>query len=141
MENGKDLSRRSVLCGLAVLTLGILPDSALAAGNVTVLANGKVEIRLDKNPALKKSGGVIQFQDANGRALALVRTSSGTKSFKALDLSCTHQGVVVTKSGSAWNCSAHGSQFALDGKVKVGPASTPLRAVPIAISATKVIVG
>lgn len=141
MENGNEVSRRAVLCGLAVLALGILPDSALAAGNVTVLSNGKVDVLLSKNPGLKKAGGVVEFQDGNGRALALIRTGASSKAFKAIDLSCTHQGVTVIKGGSDWVCPAHNSQFALDGKVKVGPARTALRSVPVKISATKITVG
>ena len=141
MENQKEVSRRSVLCGLAVLALGILPDSALAAGNVSVIANGKVDLLLSKNPELKKVGGVVQFQDGNGRQLALVRTGSASKSYKAIDLSCTHEGVTVAKSGNQWLCPGHGAQFAIDGKVKVGPARAPLREIPLKISATKITVG
>jgi hypothetical protein len=44
MENENSLSRRSLLCGLAVLTLGFVPDKAIAASKVKVLANGKVEL-------------------------------------------------------------------------------------------------
>jgi Rieske Fe-S protein len=141
MDNGKDLSRRSVLCGLALVTLGLLPDSAIAAGNVSVLANGKVEVSLASNPNLKKSGGVVQFQDGNGRQLALIRTGSGASAFKAIDLSCTHQGVTVNRNGSEWLCPAHGSRFALDGKLKSGKARTDLRTVAVKVSATKVVVG
>ena len=142
MENENSVSRRAVLCGLAVLALGIVPDSAIAAGSVNVLATGKIEVDLASNPALKKVGGVVQFQDKNGRELALVRAAaSGINAYRAIDLSCTHRGVTVTKSGSEWVCSAHGSQFAIDGKVKVGPAKRALQTLPVKVSATKVVVG
>ena len=139
MENRNSVSRRTVLCGLAVLALGMVPDSAIASANVTVLSNGKTEISLASNPSLKKVGGVVQFQDKDGRQLALVRTGSST--YKALDLSCTHNGVTVAKSGNEWLCPAHGSQFAIDGKVKVGPARRALQALPIKVSASKIVVG
>ena len=92
MENENSLSRRSLLCGLAVLTLGFVPDKAIAATGVKVLPNGKVEIRLASNRALRKVGGVVQFQDGSGRSLALVRTSTAANGFRAINLSCTHEG-------------------------------------------------
>ena len=141
MENVNEVSRRSVLCGLAVLTLGLLPDSAIAAGKVQVLASGKVEIALASNPELKKVGGVVQFQDGNGRQLALVRTGSGASAYKAIDLSCTHQGVTVNQNGSEWLCPAHGSRFAINGKLLGGKARSDLRSVAVKVSGTKVIVG
>jgi len=55
MDSEKNVSRRAVLCGLAVLTLGLIPENAIAASGVKMLANGKVEVSLSKNPALKKS--------------------------------------------------------------------------------------
>ena len=42
MDSEKNVSRRAVLCGLAVLTLGLIPENAIAASGVKVLANGKV---------------------------------------------------------------------------------------------------
>lgn len=141
MENENSLSRRSLLCGLAVLTLGFVPDKAIAATGVKVLSNGKVEILLASNRALSKVGGVVQFQDGSGRFLALVRTSKAVNGFKAINLSCTHEGVTVGLSGNKWVCPEHRAEFAVDGKVQVGPARRNLATLPIKATKTLVTVG
>lgn len=141
MESENSLSRRSLLCGLAVLTLGFVPDKALAATGVKVLPNGKVEIRIASNRSLKKVGGVVQFRDGTGRSLALVRTSTAVKGFRAINLSCTHEGTKVGLSGDKWVCPEHRAEFAIDGSVQVGPAKTNLRSVPVKATKKRVIVG
>ena len=141
MESQKDLSRRAVLCGLAVLTLGLVPDTAIAATGVKVLSNGKVEVTLSRNPALKKVGGIVQFTDGSGQEVALVRTGKATSAYRALNLSCTHEGTNVQKSGSKWVCPNHRAEFSLNGDVKVGPARRNLVQIPIKVSTTKVVVG
>jgi Rieske Fe-S protein len=141
MQNEKDLSRRAVLCGLAVLTLGLIPENAIAATGVKVLANGKVEVTLSKNPALKKVGGTVQFEDGSGQAIALVRTGKSASAYRALNLACTHEGTNVTKSGSKWVCPNHRAEFSINGDVKVGPARASLVQLPIKVSTTKVVVG
>ena len=141
MENQKDVSRRAVLCGLAVLTLGLVPDTAIAATGVKVLSNGKVEITLSQNPALKKVGGIVQFTDGSGQEVALVRTGKAANAYRALNLSCTHEGTNVQKSGSKWVCPNHRAEFALNGDVKVGPARANLVQIPVKVSTTKVVVG
>jgi Rieske Fe-S protein len=141
MQNEKDLSRRAVLCGLAVLTLGLIPENAIAATGVKVLANGKVEVTLSKNPALKKVGGTVQFEDGSGQAIALVRTGKSASAYRALNLACTHEGTNVTKSGSKWVCPNHRAEFSINGIVKVGPARANLVQLPIKVSTTKVVVG
>lgn len=141
MQNEKDVSRRAVLCGLAVLTLGLIPDTAIAATGVKVLSNGKVDVTLARNPALKKVGGVVQFTNGSGQEIALVRTSKAANGYRALNLSCTHEGVTVRRSGAQWVCPEHRAEFAVNGDVKVGPAQRNLVTVPVKISKTKVTVG
>ena len=141
MDSEKDVSRRAVLCGLAVLTLGLIPEKAIAASGVKVLANGKVEITLSKNPALKKVGGVVQFSNSQGLKIALVRVGKGANEYRALNLSCTHEGTNVVRSGSKWVCPNHRAEFATGGEVKVGPAKANLVTIPIKSSTSKVIVG
>ncbi len=106
-----------------------------------MLANGKVEITLSKNPALKKIGGTVQFQNGAGQSFALVRTGKTASAYRALNLSCTHEGEKVVKSGSKWVCPEHRAEFAINGDVKVGPATTNLVQVPVKVSATKITVG
>ncbi len=102
MENQKEVSRRAVLCGLAVLTLGLVPETAIAATGVKVLANGKVDVTLSRNPALRKVGGVVQFTDGAGQEIALVRTGKAANASRALNLSCTHEGTTATRSCGTW---------------------------------------
>ena len=141
MENQKEVSRRAVLCGLAVLTLGLVPDKAIAATGVKVLANGKVDVTLSRNKALRKVGGVVQFTDGAGQEIALVRTGKSAKAYRALNLACTHEGTTVMRSGSKWVCPNHRAEFAINGNVKIGPARSNLAAIPVKVSKTKVTVG
>ncbi len=141
MDSQKNVSRRAVLCGLAVLTLGLIPEYAIAASGVKVLANGKVEITLSKNPALKKVGGVVQFTNNQGIDIALVRTGKGSSAFKALNLACTHQGYTLRKDGNKWVCDNHLANFSITGAVTKGPAESPLQNVSLKVTTTKVIVG
>ena len=141
MENQKEVSRRAVLCGLAVLTLGLVPDKAIAATGVKVLANGKIDVTLSRNPALRKVGGVVQFTDGAGQEIALVRTGKAANSYCAINLSCTHEGTTVMRSGSKWVCPNHRAEFAINGDVKIGPARSNLISVPVKVTKTKVTVG
>ena len=125
------ISRRGALCALATLTLGFVPATAVAASGVRVLKNGRIEVTLSKNPALKQVGGVVRIDNANGRSIALVRTANGKNGFAALDLRCTHEGATVRQESDKWVCPAHGAQFAIAGDVEVGPARTPLRKLKV----------
>ena len=124
------ISRRGALCALATLsigTIGLIPNEAVAATGVRVLKNGKIEVTLSKNPALKSVGGVVRIDNANGRTIALVRTATGRNGFAALDLRCTHEGELVRQEADRWFCPEHGAEFSIAGEVQVGPARTPLR--------------
>lgn len=139
-EQPVNLSRRAVLCAIAAMTVSGF-DSAAAATGVKILANGKVEIVLKGNPALKKVGGVLRVDDVNGSSFAVVRTSAKANGYLAINLSCTHLGILVRQSGSKWVCPAHGSEFTLSGTNSVGPATTPLQTLPIKASAKTLTIG
>lgn len=141
MDSEKNVSRRAVLCGLAVLTLGLIPENAIAASGVKVLANGKVVVNLSKNPALKKVGGVVQFTNNKGIDIALVRTGKGVKAFRALNLACTHQGYPLRREGEKWVCDNHLANFSITGAVTKGPAESNLQNIPLKATKKKITVG
>ena len=124
--------RRTLLlgvCGILAAGLGsaLLADGAQAATGVRMLATGQAAVTVKQIAGLAKVGGVVNLGTVKGVPTAVVRTGAST--FVALDLRCTHQGVTVQTSGSAWQCPAHGSKFAVNGAVTAGPASRDLNSV------------
>lgn len=51
--------------------------------------------------------------------------------YKALLLSCTHQGNELNVNGDIITCAAHNSEFSNKGEVVQGPAEKPLKAFPV----------
>ncbi len=129
------------VCGAAALTLGpvLLADDAMAADGIRRKANGQVVVTVAQVPGLARVGGTVMLGSVKGVPVAVVRT--GRRTYRALDLRCTHQGVTVGKSGSAWLCPAHGSRFAGDGTVTGGPAQRSLGTVRSAFADGKLTVG
>jgi len=131
------LSRRDFICASAALTaLATVP--AVAATGIKTLANGKTEIDLASNTALNSVGGVVELAIQKYGKVAIVRTSKSASGFSVINLSCPHAGVIVKQSTSGWVCPpprGHGSEFALNGALKVGPAISALKS--ITFTATK----
>ena len=140
----KEVSRRTVLCGLALISAGIASSAtpAIAATGVKILKNGKVEVTLKSNSALNKVGGVVRIDDVNGQSIALVRTTAAKNGYTAINLSCTHRGVIVEQSGNEWACvNGHGATYTLAGKNLVGPATKALKQLPIKATASVITIG
>ena len=138
-----DISRRGALCAIAALSLGAIAlpaNPAVAATGVKVLRNGRIQVMLAKNPALKSVGGVVRIDGVSGRSIALVRTARGKNGFTALDLRCTHQGSIVEQDGEMWSCPNHGAAFALNGDLKIGPATSPLRKLRVSANSKRVVI-
>ena len=126
------LNRRSFVCGIAAITaLGFTKEGAVAATGIKTLANGKTEIDLKLNTALSKVGGVVQLSINKYGKVAVVRTSKAANGFSVINLSCPHAGVNVKPKNGGWVCSppGHGSEFALNGALKTGVASSGLRSI------------
>lgn len=124
------LNRRAFICaGAAVAALTALP--AVAATGVKTLKNGKTVIDLAANNTLTEVGGLIELSIKKYGKVAVVRTSKSANGFSVINLACPHAGVLVSKSSEGWSCNppGHGSVFALNGALKVGPASSPLKSI------------
>jgi len=125
-----EITRRGFICaGAAVAALAAAP--AVAATGVKTVA-GKTVIDLASNKALAKVGGVVELSISKYGKVAVVRTSKSANGYSVINLSCPHAGVIVKQSPGGWSCSAprgHGSEFALNGSLKVGPATSALRSI------------
>jgi Rieske Fe-S protein len=127
------LSRRQFICGgAAVAALAATP--AVAATGIKSLPGGKTEVSLTANKALAEVGGVVEFAIKKYGKVALVRTSKAKNGFAAFSLACPHAGVTVVQSSGGWKCPGprgHGSEFGLNGSLKLGPANSPLKSLKI----------
>jgi Rieske Fe-S protein len=130
------LSRRQLICGgAAIAALATTP--AIAASGIKNLPGGKTEVSLAANKALANVGGVVELTIKKYGKVALIRTSASAKGFAVVNLSCPHAGVTVQQNNGGWVCPGprgHGSEFGLNGAVKVGPANSGLK--PIKFTAT-----
>ncbi len=117
------------VCGAAALALGpvLLADEAMAADGIRRKANGQVVVTVAQVPGLARVGGTVALGTVRGVPVAVVRT--GRRTYRAIDLRCTHKGTTVGKSGSTWLCPAHGSRYDADGTVTGGPAERSLSTV------------
>ena len=130
------LSRRQLICGgAAIAALATTP--AIAASGIKNLPGGKTQVSLAANKALANVGGVVELTIKKYGKVALIRTSASAKGFAVVNLSCPHAGVIVQQNNGGWVCPGprgHGSEFGLNGAVKVGTATSALR--PIKFTAT-----
>jgi Rieske Fe-S protein len=119
------LSRRQFICGsAAVAALATTP--ALAANGVKNLPGGKTEL------SIKKYGKV-----------AVIRTSKSAKGFAVVNLSCPHAGVIVQQNAGGWICPGprgHGSEFGMNGALKIGPANSGLKPIKFTANSKSVVI-
>ena len=125
-----EVTRRGFICAsAAVVALSTTP--AVAATGIKTVA-GKTVMDLASNKALATVGGVVELSITKYGKVAVVRTSKSSNGYSVVNLSCPHAGVIVKQSSGGWSCSSprgHGSEFALNGALKVGPATSALRSI------------
>ncbi|RQO31581.1 hypothetical protein DBR32_06385 [Taibaiella sp. KBW10] len=70
--------------------------------------------------------------------LGVQKTEQNT--FLALVLMCPHANQPLTKTGSGYFCTMHGSRFAKDGAVVKGPSARGMTALPVELSADRLLI-
>lgn len=83
-------------------------------------------------------GSGVVVQDAKGSAVVVVQPEAGqVAAFSGL---CTHQGCAVALKDSELDCPCHRSRFELlTGKVLQGPATEPLKSLPVQVDGDSVV--
>ena len=126
------LSRRSLLGGIAAA----IATAGLASASEAALAAAK-KYKLCKTTDIKVGGSKI-IELSTGLPLYVTQPKKGV--FRAFDVYCTHQRVVLGFTvGSNIVCGMHGSKFSSDtGAVTQGPAKKPLKKYVVSVSGTQV---
>ena len=92
-------------------------------------------------PQLTMVGGVVCGQPM-GASNPIIVTRTDASTVIAVDSRCTHLGCTVewNLKNNDFECPCHGSTFAPDGRVKVGPATVPLTSYAVTVNADSVVI-
>jgi Rieske Fe-S protein len=123
------------LIGIVVLP-GAIQSCAPIVMQKSVIENGKIVVQRSvfsvenklvvlRNPSLEFDIAVVWLE---------------TDVYKAFELQCTHQANALLPTKSGFFCSAHGSSFSFDGKVKNEPALRDLKEYPIQMNSEQLII-
>ncbi|MEW9265622.1 Rieske (2Fe-2S) protein [Kineococcus endophyticus] len=105
-----------------------------SAGGSASASGGQALTKLADVPV----GSGVVVQDAKGSAVVVVQPEAGqVAAFSGL---CTHQGCAVALKDEELDCPCHGSRFELlTGKVLQGPATEPLKSLPVQVDGDSVV--
>lgn len=122
--------------GSAGLMLPGLSGCAVTQGSLnTEVVEKKIHIPLQ---LFDKSS--LQMVRPKGWYYDIAVQKNDHQNYTAILMQCTHQENQLTKEGSRFYCSLHGSQFDLSGKVKKGPATETLVNYATSISNNELII-
>jgi nitrite reductase/ring-hydroxylating ferredoxin subunit len=128
----KEFIQHSCLACLGALTT----SSVLSGCSVSKTITGSIEgddLAVPANAFMDKNGEALPYVVVSNAQLkqpvAVFRNDEG--GYRGLLMRCTHRGVELNISGERLECTAHGSVFDNKGHVLEGPASSPLRSLPV----------
>ena len=128
------LSRREFLArstaavaGVAMIATGCGDGQFGPAG--LVASGQKLSIKVAAQPGLATLNQLVDVGPP-GTYVAVKRT--GTNTFAAYSMICTHEGCPTLIRSNRFDCDCHGSRFDNSGHVIAGPANRDLPVVPVA---------
>lgn len=127
-------------CSLACLGASIGSLLLEACQSPMVVAKEQENLLFIPMEAFVKNGKEIKafmtYHEGKKMPVLVVKEQS-IRAYRAL---CTHQGAELQLMGERLYCPAHGSEFALDGKVKQGPAQLPLISLKVSENNKEIII-
>ena len=130
-------------CGFGCLgatSIGMILQSCVTAKSISAAISGD-NLVLNKADFLNNEE-IVKYVIVRNEQLEYpiyVFRFSDTE-YSASYLRCTHQGNEVNAYGEKLVCSAHGSEFDHNGNVTKGPATKPLRSLPIEIENQNILI-
>src|SRR4051812_14794246 len=120
------ISRRAFLADSAALAALAMLATSCADASTAPRQFGPLTVTVASFPDLETVNRFVKVDDAR----AVKRTGTGT--FAAFSLSCTHEGTEVdlVNNNTSFFCPNHESRFDNNGQVTVGPAVSPLIGLP-----------
>jgi Rieske Fe-S protein len=114
--------------------IGTLLATLIYENRAVASPDGELNLQLSNFPPLLQPLGSVRVSVnpisgayPTGDFYPLIITRGSVNDFYAVSSKCTHRGCVVSPfDGSVINCPCHGSQFAFDGGLLRGPASSGL---------------
>ncbi|MBI4586055.1 MAG: Rieske (2Fe-2S) protein [Planctomycetes bacterium] len=120
VAQGVDACLAAALGGCLLSGCRVIPRSFQAPAGDTV------KITLKNYPELNRPGGIVKVLVPVFRVI-YVRRNGRKDSFDGISGVCTHQGGIVSPSGSGFRCPLHGSTYDGEGQNTGGPAPRPLK--------------
>lgn len=125
----RDFLAKSALAAAALAALEACGDGQIGAP--TTLTDGPFTVRIADFPGLSATGVLVDVSSvAPGRAV--IRT--GTSTFAAFSMICTHQQCLTDVRNNRFECPCHGSRFSNNGSVINGPAERPLQQLSVTVN-------
>lgn len=119
-------------CGDGIVS-GVVPRTSTPTGGGNTPPGTpptKTLIVVGNFPELATPNVLVQIPSSS---IAVKRT--GTATFVAYSMICTHQGCPTSLVNNAFECPCHGSRFNSNGAVTTGPANSPLETLPTSYDA------
>ena len=125
------VSRRDFLGQVAIVAGALIATGCGAAADLTgvgsgALPGGTFAIKVADYPGLSTVGQPVEVKNASGASSGIAVVRTGTASFVALGMACTHEGTKVNIVNKIFDCPNHGARFSSTGAVTLGPATRAL---------------